>query len=131
MKPKPLLDFGKCSPMQATPSLSITLQSLGHVPSFKNKKRVFTNKKIGKSFIGTRGDVKQWMEKAIRNIELQLRSHFLTTVGVTSTERLQPSLIASSVPLDDSRQWISELRILAVETNAGEENHEIIIERIK
>lgn len=103
----------------------LNVKGSGHVPSFKNKKRI-----VGKNLI-TRPDVKKWMDQVIQDFESQLLSATQTNVAGTSTEGHPLSLIVSSLPLDDSRQWISQLIIVDADVAPGEEGAQIIIEPVR
>lgn len=112
--------------MQASQQNSVTLEirGLGHVPSFKNKKRI-----CGRNLI-TRPDVKKWMESAIQSLRSQLRSAFQTTGGVISMAHSQPCLTVlclHSKEFDDCRQWIADERVYASECDAGQEGCTITI----
>jgi len=102
----------------------LAVKNQGHVPSFKNCKRVVRNRLI------TRPDVKKWMERCIQSFESQLFCESQTTELVTLTGPQAPYSIASCIPLDDSRQWIPELHVLCQEVNKGEEGATIIIEQL-
>lgn len=96
----------------------LQLEGMGHVPSFKNKKRV-----AGKR-VFTEKETRLWMEEAILSLQSQLRSAFPTSGSATSTEDCQPCLTAlseHSTDFDDSRQWIPELHVTCAEVPAGEE----------
>ncbi len=110
--------------------IHILIKGLGHVPSFKNTKSIFRRKGSGVPFIMTNPARKEWMDKAIQLIESQLRSKCQTIAGATATEHSLHSWIASSMPLDDSRQWIPEIHVTVEEVPKGEEGAEIKIERL-
>ncbi len=118
------------SATQPTPQeIRISLTGLGHVPSFKNTKSI-ARRKNGSPMIITNPVRKEWMEEAIRIIESQLLSKFRTTFGGTGTVAQLRSWIASSMPLDDCRQWIPELHVSFVEVPKGEEGAEIVVTRL-
>jgi hypothetical protein len=96
----------------------------GHVPSFKNCKRVVRNHLI------TRPDVKKWMERCIQSFESQLFCDTVINADETLMAPSLPSWIASSLPLDDSRQWMPEQHIYCEEVKKGEEGATIIIEQL-
>jgi hypothetical protein len=112
-----------------TCSLTMEITGIGHVPSFKNSKSIY-RKKNGTPFIATKRERKDWMEKATLSIERQLRSAFQTRDNGTSTEQHLRSWIASSMPLDDSRQWIAELNINLIEVEKGMEGASVRIEKV-
>jgi hypothetical protein len=122
---------GSKSNLPETQPLQLVIRGLGHVPSFKNQKSIMRNHATGKPFIGTKPERKEWMQKAIQSIESQLRSAFLTMPTGTLTALSLPSWIASSLPLDDSRQWIPEMEIKVELVEPGKEGAVIQIERLQ
>ena len=102
----------------------LAVKNQDHVPSFKNCKRVVQNRLI------TRPDVKRWMDQCIRSFESQLFCATRITGGVTPTAPSPHYLIASSLPLDDSRQWMPEQHLYCEEVKPGEEGATIIIEKL-
>ena len=134
---KPSAASNECSQKPvATPScatLVFSITGLGHIQSFKNKKRVATNKGTGKSFLMTRRDVKYRMEQIIRSIESQLRSECQTTGSATLMAQPRQYSIASLLRLhglDDSWQWIPELHITVEKVEPGQEGAEITITKL-
>jgi hypothetical protein len=109
--------------------IELRIKNQGHVPSFKNNKRAIRLKNNNLMLV-TEKKTKAWMQKCIQSFESQLFSSTLTTGPVTSTVPHLRSLIASSLPQDDSRQWVPELNIRSEEVDAGEEGAIIIIEQI-
>jgi hypothetical protein len=107
-------------------SIHLSIQGLGHVPSFKNQKSIY-RKKDGTRFIATKADRKAWMESAIQSIQSQLLSEFQTTTGETLTAHSLRSWIASCVPLDDSWQWVPEIHVKVERVKKGDEGAEITI----
>lgn len=105
-------------------SLSLEIQGLGHVPSFKNGKMIARGKLI------TMPARQKWMDRAIQSIEFQLRSAIQINTGEIQTEQQLRSLIASSVPLDDSRQWIAEIHVKWIDVAKGKEGAFITIEPV-
>lgn len=95
-------------------SITLSVKGLSHVPSFKNKKRIF-----GKRLV-TKPEVKQWMDRCIRDLSFQLHSICQTTEGGTSMEQLRRFLTASC-PADDCWQVIPELHISVGKVKRGEE----------
>src|SRR6266436_6334640 len=76
----------------------LTIQGMGHIPSFKNTKRG-VHKGNGTTFIMTRKDTKQWMKRLIESFVSQLICATQRTgTDPTRTEVSQPSWIASFVP---------------------------------
>ena len=123
------------SPTAATASRVVRLEirSLGNIPSFKNSKMIipFTTKagkRSGRPV--TKSEYAAQMKLITELLESQLRSVAQTTGGETPTGHYPPSLIASFTPLDDSRQWIPDMRITAEECAPGDEGATITIERL-
>lgn len=100
---------------------------MGHCPSFKNKKRTITLPNGGTMPV-TEKKTKLWMKRCEESFVYQLLSATQIKSHGTPTETLPLSSIVSSVPQDDSRFWISELRIIPVEVAPGEEGALITIE---
>ena len=109
--------------------ICLTIQGLGHVPSFKNSKCIYRTKK-GQPFIATNPKNKKFMELCTLAIELQLNSLSQTIGGEISTEQVQQSLIVWSKEFDDSRQWIPEIHVKMKKVSKGMEGAIIIIEKI-
>lgn len=106
------------------PSLTLRVRGCGHVPSFKNGKMLSRGRLIT-------SPVKQkWMEKAARSIESQLRSALQTTETGTQTGPIPPSLILTSLPLEDSLVWIGAPCGRWLKVKKGEEGADITIERL-
>lgn len=102
----------------------LQLEGMGHVPSFKNKKRV-----AGKR-VFTEKETRLWMEEAILSLQSQLRSAIRTNEPGTPTVHCPPCLTAlsgHSTDFDDSHQWIPEIHVLCREVPAGEEGAAIEI----
>lgn len=108
-------------------TLTLKVQGVGHIPSFKNAKRVATNRKTNKSFLRTREDIKSWMGECIKSFESQLDSAIPTIDAGIQMAPSRRSLIASSVPLDDSRQHVAEIHIYTEDCLPGEEGATIEI----
>lgn len=104
------------------------VRNMGHVPSFKNSKRAILDRNTGKMRTLTEPEVKKWMESATDAFVSQLSSLTQTTDAVIPTEPFPHSLIVSSLPLDDSRQWIGEIRVKCMDAAKGDEGATIIIE---
>jgi hypothetical protein len=110
--------------------IALVIQGIGHVPSFKNTKGIYRNKRTGKPFIATDPKKKAWMQSAIHNLESQL--HGLFPIGANEThgewrKRLQT---ASPLPLDDSLAWMIPGQQSIRFVNKGEEGAIIYIEKI-
>jgi hypothetical protein len=102
------------------------VRGLGHVPSFKNSKLLLAKQRR----LITKPEYQKWMDTVIRSFESQLRSALATSGTVTTTARIPLSLIASSLPLDDSRRWIPQHSVGTLLVPKGEEGADIVIERI-
>ena len=105
--------------------ITLAVRNQGHVPSFKNKKR---SNKSGNVY--TEPKTKRWMDACIQSFESQLFCISRINDSATSTVPHLRSLIVSSLPLDDSRQWIPELHVYCEEVDKGEEGAVIIIEKL-
>lgn len=88
--------------------LTLVIQGLGHVPSFKNTKMICGLKRIkpklwtGTPFLITQPKKKEWMEAAINQLVSQLRGMYPTAEGAMLGECPKPLPIALSRLLDDS-----------------------------
>lgn len=102
----------------------LTIKGLGHVPSFKNKKRI-----CGQQLITNRV-VKRWMEACISSFVSQLKSVAQTAGDATSTGWQRRYWTVSLLPWDDSRQWITKLIVEAKEVDKGNEGATLTITRI-
>ena len=105
--------------------ITLAVRQQGHVPSFENKKRV-----TRQGGLITDPKTKAWMERCILGFESQLFCGSATIGGGMPTGLQQRFLIASSLPLDDSRQFIPELHVYCEEVAKGEEGAIIIIEKL-
>ena len=110
-----------------TRTLVLKVYGLGHVPSFKNTKSIFRNKKTGRMFIATDPKKKEWMERAIKLFVSQLLGLFPIGEGETVGECQKQSQIASSLPLDDSLDWMIPGEQNVVRVPKGEEGAIITI----
>jgi hypothetical protein len=104
--------------------LTIYLRGLGHITSFKNSKMICRGKLM------TSPTKQKQMNAYIRDIESQLRSLFRTTADGMPTGRSLASWTASSVPLDDSVEWIVEETIRVHRCSKGQEGANIEIEQL-
>lgn len=104
--------------------IELAVRHKGPVPSLKNHKRVIRGMLI------TEPKVKRWMEEVISDFESQLFCATRTTAGAILTTPHPHSSIVSSLPLDDSRQWISELLIVSADVDKGQDGATITIEEI-
>lgn len=111
------------SPSPRAP-ICLKIRNLGHVPSFKNMKRMWKGKLV------TDPDAAAWMNETIKSLAFQLRCE-LATRGIEITTGLSAlSSIAWFVPLDDSRKWISQHSARTLLVSKGDEGADITIEII-
>lgn len=110
--------------MSESTKIILELRGLGHVPSFKNKKRI-----CGKRLV-TEQKTAQWMEQAAEIIASQLHSLSLTSETGTAMECSLRSWILTSLPLDDSLAWIGTLSVNWQRTHKGNEGANITIEQL-
>lgn len=110
--------------------IELAVRNIGPAPSFKNTKSIGRNRKTKRPFIMTNPKKKKWMEACIQSFESQLFCVIQIGDGGTLTAPPPRSLIASSLPLDDSRQWIPELHVLSEDCDKGNEGATIIIEKL-
>lgn len=114
-------------PLSSSPSrLTLRVRNFGHVPSFKNSKLLLAQQKR----LITKPEYQRWMEAVIRSFESQLRSALAMNETGTMTALTRLLRIASSLPLDDSRKWITEHCVKTRLVSNGEEGADILIERI-
>jgi len=111
--------------------IELAVKNQGHVPSFKTQKKAAIHKETGMPFVVSKKETKQWMKRCIQNFESQLLLLTLTTGDATLTAPCPPSSIASSLPQDDSRQWLPEIVVRCIEVEPGYEGATIIIEPIE
>jgi hypothetical protein len=102
-------------------SIQIRVYTL-NIPSFKNSKMLTQRRLI------TKPENQRKMLAIIQSIKSQLLCFFQTHVGETLMVQPLRSWIVSSLPLDDSRQWVPELCVKGVDCDKGEEGCEIVIE---
>lgn len=105
-------------------SLTLSIRGCGPITSFKNTKMLSRGRLI------TAPEKQKKMESYTLAIESQLHSAFQTIGGETLTGHSLASWIRSSVPLDDSIQWVPEIHIRAERVARGEEGADILIERL-
>lgn len=104
---------------------SILLQFLGkEIPSFKNTKMITR----GRLITDPRKQIV--MDQIATAFEFQLRCAIPHLVTQTLTEQQRLSLIASLLPLDDSRKWINELCVRWLQVPKGKEGALVRIERV-
>lgn len=105
--------------------MSIRIELVGYViPAMKNSKMLTRGRLI------TKPEYQQRMAGIIRDLESQLNCVSQISGLGTSTVQQQHSWIASSLPADDSWQWIPELNVKAVLVEKGSEGALITIEEI-
>lgn len=105
--------------MQANPSSAPTLilkiQGIGHVQSFKNRKRI-----CGKRLV-TQKRASLFMKEVTDGFVWQLLSLFRTRGIETQMGPLPLSLIACWIPPEDSLEWIAELSVSWRSVSKGNE----------
>ena len=109
------------------PSIRLTVQGLGHIPSFKNQKMIVTKPKPR---LMTKPERQEWMDEAAACIESQLISAYQTAEAATPTGQSLQSWILSSLPLDDDLVWIGVPCGSWRRVKPGEEGCEILIEQL-
>jgi hypothetical protein len=120
----------RSSKSSATP-LSIPILGLGHIVSFKNTKSIAFNKRTRRPFIMTNPRKKKAMDSYTRAIERAISSAYQMAVAGMETAPSLQSWTASSLPLDDSLEWIPQSDGYRTErVKAGEEGIIIVLERI-
>lgn len=106
------------------PPIRLVIQGQGHVPSFKNGKMLARGRLI------THPKKQAWMEKAAASIASQLISLYQTAEAETPTGVSLQSWIQSSMPLDDSLDWIGVPCGSWRTVKKGSEGAEVIIEKL-
>lgn len=94
------------------------------MPSFKNRKMLTRGRLI------TSPKNQKWMEECIQSFVSQFDFYFPIIDDVMQMGPSRQFLIASSLPLDDSRQWIPELHVICEEIEKGSEGAVITIEAL-
>lgn len=110
------------TPTASSSAIRLTIQGLGHVPSFKN------NKMLARGRIITDPKKQKWMSKCEASLESQLRSIYQTTELAMPMARSLRSWIACVTPRSDSVRHIPILSVTVVKVKKGEEGCEIVIE---
>jgi len=105
-------------------SVTLVIQGIGEVPSFKNSKMIARGRLI------TDPKKQQWMERCTKAIEYQLRCWLLTIGTETAMECIPQSKIASLLPLDDSLKWIGLHSVSWRKVKKGDEGFEIVIQQL-
>ena len=84
--------------------------------------------KTGRPIKVTTNEHREWMNQCVESFVSQLLSATQATdPDQTPTVRLPLSLIASSVPLDDSRKWITQIHVICIEVDSGDEGADIAV----
>lgn len=96
----------------------------GPIPSFKNRKRI-----RGKRLVLDR-DVAKRKASLTRAFESALRFWSQTAASATATGCSPPSLIALSMPFDDSLNWIPEASFNLQMVPKGREGVTLVIEKL-
>ena len=108
---------------QPDSGLQLVVAGMGHVPAFKNRKRIARGQLI------TDPKVQKWMANCVSSFVSQLHSSSLTTDDATSTgQPLQFSI--ASLPHDDNWKVLPEVHVRGVKVEKGEEGAQILIEKI-
>ena len=105
-------------------SLLIKVRGCGNLVSFKNTKMIARGRLI------TDPKKQAKMEQYIHAIISNLLSMYPTIAQETATGCLQQFVIASSMPADDSWQWIPEISVRVVKVAPGEEGCDILLTRL-
>lgn len=111
--------------MPKSQPIRLSIRGLLHCPSYKNSKMLARGRLI------TDPKKQKWMDRCVLSFEFQLRSEFQTRGIEITTGPSALSLIASLLPLDDSRKWIPEHSASTLPVCKGEEGADILIERIE
>jgi len=108
----------------------LAVKNQGPVPAFKTLKKAAIHRVTKQPMVVSQGKAKKWMANCTASFESQL--FCLTRIGdaETLTEPQARSLTASSLPHDDSWEWIPELHVYAKLVKPGEEGAHIIIEKL-
>ena len=104
--------------------MKLDVRNLGHVPSFKNSKMLARGRLI------TLPERQKWMEQCRESFVSQLLSASQTSADGISTAPCPRSLIASSLPQDDSVNDICEIAVRVETVEKGQEGASIEVERI-
>lgn len=109
-------------------SVILRVKGLGHVPSFKNKKRAILDRSTGKMRTLTAPEASRWMRKCEDAFVSQLFSWYQIAEGAMPTALSRRSWIACAVPLDDSVNHIREIHVSVLNVDKGEEGAMLAIE---
>ncbi len=108
-------------------SISLSVQGMGNVPSFKNSKRAILDSRNGKLRTLTPKATKALMEAIVESFVSQLWSVSQTGDGGIWMGPSAPSLIVSSLPADDSINDIVEINIRSERVPKGQEGAHLTI----
>lgn len=123
-------------------AIRLEIRGVDNITSFKNSKEIIQlpmkgatkcgqcGRRPGRPMLITKPERKRQMESITASIVSQLFSALVTRGLVTSMAPIPLSKIASLLPLDDSRQWITEVCVSSLLVAKGDEGADIIIERI-
>lgn len=111
-------------------SVKLVISGVGHIPTFKNGKRVRVDWENAKVHQFTRKDIASTMDAIIQSIASQLYSASPTNEYGMATVPLLRSWIVSSLPLDDCTKWVRHESFDVQDVAPGEEGADIIIEKI-
>src|SRR5262245_27485332 len=111
-------------------TIKLSVDGLGHCPSFKNSKLIVQPKgKAKRPLLITKPEYRAWMEKCVDAFESQLRSEYQTTEAVMPMVRSLRCWTACVMPLDDSVHHISEITLRVIKVNPGQEGATIEVSR--
>lgn len=105
-------------------ALTLVVNGLGHVPSFKNGKMMARGRLI------TDPKKQKWMKLVAASFVSQLNYEYQTREHVMPTGQSPPCWILSSMPLDDSLEWIGVPCGTWRRVKKGEEGATITIEAL-
>ena len=103
--------------------ITLVVKDMGHVPAFKNKKRI----KRGRLITAPRAQ--KWMSLCVSSFKSQLRHLFQTGAGATSTECWQHSAMLSW-PQDDNWKVMPKITISVRQVEKGEEGAIVTLTKI-
>ena len=103
--------------------ITLVIKDMGHVPAFKNKKRIMRGRLI------TDPRAQKWMSLCVSSFKSQLRRLFQTSDGATSTGQWQLSAM-SSLPYDDNWKAIPQICVSVRQVEKGEQGAIIRLKKI-
>ena len=101
----------------------LVIKGLGHIPAFKNKKRIMRGRLI------TAPRAQKWMKQCVSSFISQLKYMFQTGDAATSTGHWRQLAIAS-LPPDDNWKVIPKMTISVKVVPKGEEGGTVTLTRI-